>query len=69
MFGGLEIVQIRHGKVGVAANPYLGQMHEGNLAASAIHRIPLFPCHFEKDAPLLLSRIRARLLGNVVAVI
>src|SRR6478609_2011189 len=44
-------------------------MHESDIAATAVYDIPPPSRHFEKNAPLLLTRIHARLLGNVVAVI
>src|SRR4051812_21132301 len=44
-------------------------MHEGDMAATAVHDIPPPPGHFEKNTPLLLARIQARLFRDVVAVI
>src|SRR5436305_3127646 len=44
-------------------------MHKGDVAAVPAHDIAPFLCHFEEDAPLLLPRIDARLLGNIVAVV
>ncbi len=55
--------------MGVASDPDLGQVHEGDIAAIAVHDVPVPPGHFEKNAPLLLAWIHARLVGNVVAVI
>jgi len=53
----------------VATDANLGQVHDGDVAAMAIYHIPPPPGHFEENPPLLLARIHARLLGDVVAVI
>src|SRR5206468_12125323 len=53
----------------VAPDTDLGQVHDGDIAAMAIHDIPPPLGHFEKDAPLLLAGIHARLVGNIVSVV
>src|SRR4051812_35223742 len=55
--------------MGVAADSSFWQMHKGDVAAMAVHHIAPSLRHFEENAPLLLPRIGARLLGNVVAVV
>src|SRR6266496_1651088 len=44
-------------------------MHESDIATPLVHRISPPPGDLEKHAPLLLARVHARLLGNVVAVV
>src|SRR5438445_11779616 len=53
----------------VATDATLGQVHDADVAAMAIYHIPPPPGHFEENPPLLLARIHARLLGDLVAVI
>src|SRR4051794_8416376 len=55
--------------MGVAADSYFGEMHNGDIAAMAVHDFAPSLRHFEKNAPLLLPRILARFLGYVVAVV
>src|SRR6202043_2280082 len=40
-----------------------------DIAAMAVHDIPPSLGHFEESAPLLLTWIQARFIGNVVAII
>ena len=42
------IIQVRHWKVRVAADPYFRQMHEGDVAAPAVHGIPPQPRHLRE---------------------
>src|SRR6266700_2641369 len=53
----------------VASDTDLGQVHDGDIAAVAVHDITPPLSHFKEDTPLLLAWIHARLLGDVVAVI
>jgi len=69
MRSAIWVVQVRHGEVGVAADSYFEQMHEGNVVAPLVHRIPMPPGHYEEDLPLFLPMVRTQLLGDVVAVL
>src|SRR5688572_2731669 len=69
MIRDLDVVQVRHREVCVPADADRRQLDERHIAAAAIHGVPPLPRHGLEDAPLLLARVRARLLRDVVAVV
>ena len=51
----VRVVQVRHLEVRVHAHTDLRQMHDGDIAAVAIHDVLPLPRDREKDPPLILA--------------
>ena len=62
-----NIVQIRERKMRVAANACFRQMHDGHVAAMAVHGVRPESGHLQAHPPVVLPRICRRLIRNVVA--
>ena len=66
MVGNLDVVQVGHGKMGVAPNARVGQVNDGGVASVPVHDICPLPGQGQADAPLVLSLNIGGLVPDVV---
>src|SRR6266581_3333339 len=63
--GDLKLVEVRKREMCIAPDPHLGQMHDGDITAPVVYRIPPEPRHRQTDTPTILAGISGRLRRNV----